>query len=108
MKNNKHKKKKTDLKQELIRSWWVIAFLLFSYVFFVQTTQPFRKTYQELEHSLNSLKHKKNKLEYSIEELRKTVASQNDPTWIEQVLKDKLNRIPEGQKKIIFNQKGDH
>ncbi len=96
-------KKSLSLKQEFIRSWWILAFLLFSYVIYVQATLPFQFTYEELQRSKISLEQKKENLEISIKNLKQTVASQDDSSWVELVLEKKLNRVPENQTKIIFS-----
>lgn len=36
------------------------------------------------------------------EDLLREIASQNDPSWIELVLMDKLGLVPEGQTKVHF------
>ena len=98
----------SDRKQRTFfqQSWWVIAItLLCAYVYF-QAAQKKDLVIGSLEKQLNALVTEKRSLEDLHEDLRLQVNSQSDPAWIELTLKKGLGLVPEGERKVYFENHG--
>ena len=72
--------------------WWVSAFALFSCFIYFQSTQEKKGLIGELKARTQELR----------EDLLLSVASQDDPAWVEMVLMRDLGVVPEGWLKVHF------
>ncbi|OGN59609.1 MAG: hypothetical protein A3F40_01885 [Chlamydiae bacterium RIFCSPHIGHO2_12_FULL_27_8] len=86
----------------ILKSWWVVLFLLISYIGFDQGIKKRNKDIQNLNLKLSCLVNEKNIISKRKEELFFKINSQSDPAWIELVLMKELGVVPEGQIKIHF------
>lgn len=97
--------KRSKLFEELIlKSWWAILFFLICFFAYDQAVK--RRVREE-----NKLRKKFNELTCAYEnalsvreELKREIASQDDESWIELMLMQKLGLVPEGQTKVHFKQ----
>lgn len=87
----------------LIRSWWVIAFLLGCLLLYEQGLQKREYHYQQLKEQLAYLQQEKNKVLNKQQHLQLRFNSQSDPAWIELILMKELGLTPEGHQKVYFS-----
>lgn len=92
------------LHEIIIKSWWVILFMLICYMLFEQGMRKRNRDFSRLETQLEELKSEKLKLLTKQEDLLLQINSQSDPAWVELTLMKGLGLVPEGQKKIYFTQ----
>jgi hypothetical protein len=62
------------------------------------------ETYLQLKDKMIELEALKREAIFQRDDLLLQIESQNDPEWIEMVLKTRLGVVPEGQKKVYFHQ----
>lgn len=86
----------------IIRSWWVIAFLLGCFLIYEQGLQKREHHYQQLKEQLISLQQEKNRALDKQEHLQLRFNSQSDPAWVELILMKELGLTPEDQQKVYF------
>lgn len=91
------------LTHELIgKSWWVITFILLNFCVF----HPIYKHLDHGEHKLHSsLAHLSQEKESALRnnvQMKLQIESQQDPYWIEMLLKKELGLVSEGQTKVHF------
>ena len=82
--------------------WWVSAFALFSCFIYFQSTQEKKGLIGELKARIQEMKIEKEKAQELREDLLLSVASQDDPAWVEMVLMRDLGVVPEGWLKVHF------
>ncbi len=86
----------------LIKSWWVILFMLICYMGYEQSLCKGQYDYLLLEKRLKELQLEK-KRELAIQEdLILQINSQSDPDWIELTLMRVLGLVPKNQTKVYF------
>jgi hypothetical protein len=87
-----------------VRSWWVIAFVIFFTIIYEQGLKKRDHLYQQLtEQSIALLSEKEQALRHK-QNLQLQMNSQSDLAWIELTLMKELGLVPEGQQKIYFYQ----
>lgn len=90
----------------LIRSWWVILFILGCYLSYEHGLQKKDHDFAKLQAHYAELQKKKKLLLAQQEDLTRQINSQSDPAWVELALMKGLGLAPEGQTKVLFtNQK---
>lgn len=90
----------------LIRSWWVILFILGCYLSYERGLQKKDHDFAKLQAHYAELQKKKKVLLAQQEDLTRQINSQSDPAWVELALMKGLGLVPEGQTKVLFtNQK---
>jgi len=85
------------------KNWWVIAFMLIAYGIYFQAQHKKLRHLRELSCTADRLNERIDRQEAMREELSCRIKSQDDPEWIELVLKEKLGLVPEGETKVIFH-----
>ncbi|HEV8051680.1 MAG TPA: hypothetical protein VGP47_04230 [Parachlamydiaceae bacterium] len=94
------------LESGLIRSWWVILFILGCYLSYEHGLQKKDHDFAKLQVHYAELQKKKKMLLGQQEDLTRQINSQSDPAWVELALMKGLGLAPEGQIKVLFtNQK---
>ena len=91
--------------EELSKSWWVVLTLLFSYLVFCQAVQKKERDIDKLQSQYQVLFQQKDQLMQENRDLRLEIESQNDPLYVELVLKRVLGLIAEGEIKVFFDPK---
>lgn len=86
----------------LSNSWWVIIFLLVSFIGYDISIKKKDKAVYDLKQKLICFKLEKEEVLKSKQDLSARVKSQSDPLWIEQVLMKELGVVPENQIKVRF------
>ncbi len=84
---------------------WMLACLLCTYALFARAVSKKEETIQELKTRQSALEEQKRSACEQQEELKMQVASQEDPAWVEMTLMKGLGLVPEGQRKVYFEQK---
>lgn len=77
--------------------FWAFCFAVYSHGMRKKT-----KTCMELQYKIVELEQVKQSFLEEQEDLSLQIHSQNDPAWVELVLKKKLGVVPEGQIKVYF------
>lgn len=83
-------------------NWWVIAFVLMACGVYLQAIHKKNRLAQALEDRVEHLSQAKNEAVEKKEELLLRIQSQDDPEWLELVLKEKLGVAAEGELKVVF------
>lgn len=86
----------------LLKSWWVFAFILLNICIFNQTFKHLDQGEAHLHSSLAQLQQEKEGFLKRQGEMKLEIESQNDPYWIELLLKRELGLVSEGQMKVQF------
>lgn len=89
----------------ILKSWWVILFILACYMAY---ERGIRKTQGQYEQLVKQHQELQAELRASLtlqEELILQINSQSDPAWVELTLMKGLGLVPEGQTKIFFKNK---
>jgi hypothetical protein len=86
----------------VLRSWWVLLFLLLGYVAVNHTIKKRENEIKQVETRIAALENKKYRTEVEQEDLLLNIHSQSDPSWIELILMKELGVVPEGYMKIHF------
>jgi len=86
----------------IIRSWWVILFILGCYMGYEEGLKKKDHDFATLQQHYAELQKKKMALVLQKESFQRQINSQNDPAWIELVLMKGLGLTPEGQTKVLF------
>ena len=89
----------------LMKSWWVVLFILTCYMFYEQGLKKRDLDYDKLHLQLVDLQQQKKEALNLREDLILQVNSQSDAAWVELVLMKGLGLIPEGQTKVFFTNK---
>jgi hypothetical protein len=95
--------KRSRLYEEFIlKSWWTILFFLICFFAYDQAAKRRDREEKGLQDKYLHLLQAKASALQTQEELKLQIASQNDQSWIELVLMQKLGLVPEGQQKVHF------
>lgn len=81
---------------------WVVLFLVVAALFYVQGMQTKEAEYLRLQEKITVLEAQLNKVIAEKEELELEIKSEDDPKWIELMLKKNLGLVPEGETKVYF------
>lgn len=85
-----------------LKSWWVILFCLGCYAAFERSSFVFHREYDRLSCRKEQLSQQHAALLDHQDNLLRQINSQSDPAWIELTLIKILGLVPEGQKKVVF------
>lgn len=88
----------------ILRSWWVWGFLAVTYFFFEHSMEKRREVRSEIASRLVQLEKEKEVALEEQEDLLFQIDSQDDPAYVELVLKRRLGLVPEGQTKVYFQE----
>lgn len=86
----------------VMRSWWVIAFVIACTIIYEQGLKKRDFLYQQLTEQWMSLQKEKQGALYHQQNLQLQINSQSDLAWVELTLMKGLGLVPEGQKKVYF------
>lgn len=86
----------------LLRNWWVIAFVVMAWAVYLQAIHTKNRLVVKLEEKVNVFEKAHASAVAERKELLLRMQSQDDPEWMELVLKEKLGVVPEGQVKVVF------
>ncbi len=86
----------------LLRNWWVIAFILMAGAIYIQAIHKKNRLVATLQERVDTLSRSKMDAMEKKEELILRINSQNDPDFVELVLKEKLGVTAEGELKVVF------
>lgn len=90
------------LKSALSHMWWVIALLMITYVFYLQSIKKKKMIIAHMSQRIEVLEEEKKDALARQENLKLQIASQGDPAWVEMVLMKELGMVPDGQRKVHF------
>ncbi|MBA3722920.1 MAG: hypothetical protein H0W88_11045 [Parachlamydiaceae bacterium] len=85
-----------------IRSWWVIAFIIFCGILYERGMQKRDIQFQHLSEQLVFIQKDKQKALQHQKKLQMQVNSQSDLAWVELALMKGLGVCPEDQQKVYF------
>jgi len=85
------------------KNWWVAAYLLMAIALYVQALYQKNQLVSVLEGKLSTLEKAKEEALLEKEELTLRLKSEEDPEWMELVLKKRLGLVEEGETKVIFS-----
>lgn len=85
------------------RFWWTILVLLFCYGVYLHSMQKKKEEYRALHAKLLLLENQLANAKEQKEDFLLQIDSQNDPSWIEILLKKHLGMVPYGQTKVYFD-----
>lgn len=88
--------------QIFFRNWWVVAFVLMACGFYLQAIHKKNRLVKTLQERVDHLSQAKREAERKKEELVLRIQSQEDPEWLELVLKENLGVTAEGEFKVVF------
>ncbi|MFY7842426.1 MAG: hypothetical protein ACOVOR_00175 [Rhabdochlamydiaceae bacterium] len=87
-----------------VGSWWVYLTLALIFLFYRLSMDKKEKVYNDLHKKLERLQIEKHNILDEQEELILQIQSQDDPLWIEMILKKKLGLVSKGEQKFFFEQ----
>lgn len=103
MENKKYNKTiVTSIFGFILRSWWVILFLLICFVGYDLGIKKRNRAIFDMQSKYNHFVDQKNSSFSQKEDLELRYAAQSDPAWIEMVLMKELGVVPENQIKVHF------
>ncbi|NGX44753.1 MAG: hypothetical protein KR126chlam5_01061 [Candidatus Anoxychlamydiales bacterium] len=103
MKENKSNKSiASKIFTMVLRSWWVILFMLICIIGYDMGIKKRKVAIIEMKAKYNNLLAQKNQDAAKKEDLSLKLLSQSDPSWIEQVLMKELGVVPENKIKVHF------
>lgn len=85
-----------------IQNWWVVAFVVMAVALYAQAIHKKNRLEQKLQGKVEELRLAKQEGEKKRNELLLRLQSQDDPEWMELVLKEKLGVTGEGELKVVF------
>ncbi len=86
----------------LLKNWWVIAFILMAGAIYIQAIHKKNQLVVTLQERVSTLVTAKMDAMEKKEELLLRINSQNDPDFVELILKEKLGVTAEGELKVVF------
>ncbi len=86
----------------MIRSWWVILFVLFCLMCYEQGIKQRETDFLKLTEQLLTLQHQKKEALALKQKLLDQINSESDPAWIELTLMRELGLSPKGSTKVLF------
>lgn len=91
------------IRQEfLLKSWWVIGFILLVFCVFHPIFKNQNREQLKLSMQLRQLQFEKESAINRKSHLNFQIESQTDPAWVEMILKKELGMVSEGQTKVHF------
>ncbi len=82
--------------------FWSFSGVLFSFTLYVSSTHNYSLARAALMGELKALENRKEQLLTTKDELEQRILSQQDPAWIEQLLREHLGLVSKGQTKVVF------
>ncbi len=82
--------------------FWSFSGVLFSLTLYVSSTHNYALARASLMGELAALESRKEQLLTTKDELEQRILSQQDPAWIEQLLREHLGLVSKGQTKVVF------
>ena len=92
--------------KEFLSSWWVVGFLLLCGLFYEERLKAGDQIYRQLMNHKNELHERIAASKTEQKKLRDTIASFEDPAWIEITLKRKLGLVEDGEIVIFYGTGG--
>jgi hypothetical protein len=89
-------------RQFLLKNWWVIAFVLMAGAIYIQAIHKKNQLFATLKEKVETLNDTKVQQLERKQQLLLRIQSQEDPDFIELLLKEKLGVIEEGELKVVF------
>jgi len=89
-------------RQFLLKNWWVIAFVLMAGAIYIQAIHKKNQLLATLKEKVETLNDTKVQQLERKQQLLLRIQSQEDPDFIELLLKEKLGVIEEGELKVVF------
>ncbi|WP_316356990.1 hypothetical protein [Candidatus Neptunichlamydia sp. REUL1] len=86
----------------LLKNWWVVAFILMAGAIYIQAIHKKNQLVATLQERVDTLATAKMDAMEKKEELLLRINSQNDPDFVELILKEKLGVTAEGELKVVF------
>ena len=96
------RKQKTKVFSFFWENWWVLTFIFLSLSLCFQSLYYKNSVTSDLKNKISHLNQIKEAAIQERKELLVHLQSQNDPDWIELILKERLGLIEEGETKVIF------
>lgn len=81
---------------------WVVLFLVVAALFYVQGMQKKEVEHLRLKEKISVLEAERDKVVAEKDELELEIKSEDDPKWVELMLKKNLGLVPEGETKVYF------
>lgn len=85
-----------------LENWWVVALMVMAVAIYAQAIHKKNRLEQKLQEKVKELKITQKEEEEKKEQLLLRLQSQDDPEWMELVLKEKLGVTGEGELKVVF------
>jgi hypothetical protein len=98
----RHLQNPTAVEEVVLRSWWVVLFLLICYAVYEQGSMYLYGKMEYLQGELVSLETERLHLIDEERDLRLQIASQSDYSWRELAMIGGLGMVPEGYRKVVF------
>jgi len=89
-------------RQFLLKNWWVIAFVLMAGAIYTQAIHKKNQLLATLKEKVETLNDTKVQQLERKQQLLLRIQSQEDPDFIELLLKEKLGVIEQGELKVVF------
>ncbi len=86
----------------LPKNWWVIAFILMAGAVYIQAIHKKNRLVATLQGRIDTFNRGKMDEMEREKELLLRINSQNDPDFVELILKEKLGVAAEGELKVVF------
>lgn len=86
-------------------NWWVVACILMAIALYAEALYQKNQLASRLGKKSESLKREKIAALREKEQLLLRLKSENDPEWVELVLKQKLGVVEEGETKVVFSKR---
>lgn len=96
------KNKESPLYAFFFRCWWTVLFILFCYGFYLHGMHKKKQLFQELSQNVEILEKQLYAAVEKREDLLLQIDSQDDPAWIEMLIKKQLGMVPFDQTKVYF------
>lgn len=88
-----------------LKNWWVATYILMAFSLYAEARYQKNQLSLHLKERVLSLKREKERALLEQEQLLLRLNSEEDPDWIELVLKQKLGVVGERERKVIFSKR---
>jgi hypothetical protein len=90
------------LEELIVRSWWVVLFVLACYFCYEQGLRKKDREHGLLQRQYDELLLTRKKVKSLQQHLKMKINSQEDPATVELTLMRELGLVPQGQTKVLF------
>lgn len=97
------KTRERNLYTFFFRCWWTALLVLFCYGFYLHAMHKKKALYAELKSKESQLEKQLYSAVDQRENLLLQIESQEDPAWMEMLIKKHLGMVPFGQTKVYFD-----